>query len=195
MTDPSTEADAACGGGSDVERAALAGDVWEVLQATEGLRRKRSNVIADQWHYPDRDGLFDDITQETALALIRAGFGRCESEQSISAWVTAIQRNLSIRMLLKWSRGPRLPLEGAAAQPADQWQDPEGLQSMRLKWVHLCIEKLREPWRTTVIRSYFNEETAQEIGRTDGITTDGVRARIRKAQQQIERCVERKSRE
>jgi RNA polymerase sigma-70 factor (ECF subfamily) len=126
----------------------------------------------------------EDVVQETFLAAIRRPprFG-----SHARGWLAAVARNLSRRTLRTEGRRRRRETVAAssreAAAPA---VDTVGrLETQRA--VVDAVLALGEPYRTTLVRRYFDELRPVEIARREGVPEGTVRTRIRRGLEQVRR--------
>jgi len=140
------------------------------------------------------EGLAEELTQETMVALWRRAASFDPSRARLSTWVFTIARNLRID---HYRRGPgRLPLEDAGwdadQQPVDLElaPDEQALAVQREQGVRAALAALPAEQAEVLVLSYFEEEPHARIAERLGIPLGTVKSRIRLAVAQLRRHLE-----
>lgn len=135
-----------------------------------------------------------DVEQQTWLAALRHAPRESGSARS---WLAAVVRNNAYQLFR--GRRHRAEREEAVAPREDRG---EGDSAAPEEW--LAREELRreivsavsgldEPWRTTLIRRYFDELTPQQVAERMGVPLETVRSRLKRAHVLLRERLERRS--
>lgn len=117
----------------------------------------------------------DDLVQDTFAAFAARPPEHAESPRG---WLGQVARNLG-RMGVR-SQVRRTNRELASPVP-EAWPEPEELLGRAQNLRRLCeaVESLDEPFRSTVLRHYFEGQTLAEIARREGCPAATVRGRLK----------------
>jgi len=133
--------------------------------------------------------LAEDLSQEAFAQALSAERG---PRGPLSAWLAGIVRNLAAgtrrsgaRRQAREQKAARPELERAAHDPVER------LESQRL--VTEAVLGLDEPYRSTIIRRYYEGLPPREIARQDGVAAATVNSRMTRALDQLRRRLDRDS--
>jgi RNA polymerase sigma factor (sigma-70 family) len=149
-----------------------------VLGELEGLRALARSLVHG-------DAGADDLIQDAALAALEhppAGRG----DRPVRAWLKAVLRN-RWRMdrrgdARRRAREAAVAADARSAVSADRRAAPDPIDRARaLEKLAAALVALDEPFRTTVIRRYFDGDTAAQIARALGVPAGTVRWRLKTA--------------
>lgn len=142
------------------------GTYLETLLEHQGFVRRlaRSLVPADR---------VDDVVQET---WVRA----CERPPrgSVRSWLARIARNFAYDLRAREGERPRR--ERSAARPEAQGEDDVQAALELQRRVGGALERLREPYRTTLFLRYWHELGPRAIAERQGLSIDTVKSRLRR---------------
>lgn len=135
-----------------------------------------------------------DVEQQTWLAALRHAPRESHSARS---WLAAVVRNNAFQLFR--NRRRRTAREGAVAVNEDQglgdcaapeeWLAREELR----RQIVSAVDGLDEPWRSTLIRRYFDELTPQQVAERTGTSLETVRSRLKRAHALLRERLERRS--
>ncbi len=153
----------------------------ELLGEVEWLSRLARRLVSDP-------GEADDVAQDTWIAALRS---RPERGTPLRPWLATVARNLA--RMRRRSEGAR-DVRERARNPAAEIATPDELAS-RLEAQRALVEaltRLREPYRSTVLLTYYERRTSDEIARRDGVSASTVRWRLRVAIDELRRELEQR---
>ncbi len=135
-----------------------------------------------------------DVEQQTWLAALRHA---PRESQSARSWLAVVVRNNAFQLFR--ARRRRTAREEAVAVNEDQglgdcaapeeWLAREELR----RQIVSEVDELDEPWRTTLIRRYFDELTPQQVAERTGTSLETVRSRLKRAHALLRERLERRS--
>ncbi|MHC4732610.1 MAG: RNA polymerase sigma factor, partial [Planctomycetota bacterium] len=144
----------------------------ELLQHGSFLRGIASALLRGE---PD----VEDVVQETYLAALR------HRPQRARPWMGRVARNLALRRHRTSARVLRR--EHAAARPeAVPAEDAVEQLEIQRKVVEAVLA-LEEPYRSTIVRRYFDGLAPKEIARRSGVPYETVRTRLGRALRDLRR--------
>ncbi|MGE0145633.1 MAG: sigma-70 family RNA polymerase sigma factor [Planctomycetota bacterium] len=136
--------------------------------------------------------LADDLTQEAFLVWLRKRPGDVTSER-LPAWLRGVARNL----LRNARRQGRLVVEVPTDELAESvWLQVAGRSDGddRLAALRECLTMLAEPDRDLLDRRYRDGDSLEALGASRGIDAEALRSRLRRIQQRLFECVQRRTR-
>lgn len=150
-------------------------DPRALLGSTRWMRSLARSLVPD-------DAAADDVVQQACLALVRSPPLR---SGAAVAWVRSVIRNLAYRRHREEAR--RRDRESRVARPEASHSPPsEALERAELqKTIVTEVLALDEPYRTTVVLRFFEELSAQEIARRQGVPEKTVRTRLARALERL----------
>lgn len=151
-------------------------------------------AVANYVHALIRDhAAAKDVLQETALVVFR-NFGEYDSGRPFVAWALGVAKF----QVMSWQRDhgrSRLVFDEAVVEGITaQWAELAPSVSDREVALQTCMEKLTARARQMVRWRYYEDQTAEEIGKrlqTPGAT---VRVTLQRIREQLRNCVERQTR-
>ncbi len=145
-------------------------DPTPILAHARWLRSLAANLVADP-------ASADDLAQDTTLAALRSD---PEPDRPLKGWLATVLRNLrrqrwreELRRTARESEAARDEAVPSAAELVER------LQSHRR--VVEAVERLDEPYRSTVLLRFFEERPPREIAERLGIPEETVRTRLKRA--------------
>lgn len=156
-------------------------DVEDLLREGAWVRALARRLVVD-------DAAADDVVQDTWVAAMRSA--PAEREQ-LRPWLARVVRNFA-------ASARRSDAHRAAREADVARHEPEGSASdslERLEAQRVLVEalaELAEPYRTTLMRRYFDGWTAADIARDDGIPAATVRWRIARGLADLRARLERR---
>lgn len=136
--------------------------------------------------------LADDLTQETFLVWLRKRPSDVSSER-LPAWLRGVARNL----LRNARRQGRIVVDVPTDELAESvWLEVAGSGDGddRLAALRECLAMLAEPDRDLLDRRYRDDESLDRLGASRGIDPEALRSRLRRIQQRLFECVQRRTR-
>lgn len=119
----------------------------------------------------------EDVVQETLLAGAR---NPPRDPGKLRSWMGSVARNLSLRT--RRDVGRRKRREHAVARPEGLPGTAEVVAQLDLqRRVVAEVERLDEPYRSTVVHRFFHAHTVREIAKAEGITIKAVESRLARA--------------
>jgi RNA polymerase sigma-70 factor (ECF subfamily) len=146
-----------------------------VLGELEGLRALARSLVHG-------DAGADDLIQDAALAVLEHPPAD-RGDRPVRAWLKAVLRN-RWRMdrrgdARRRAREAAVAADARSAASADRRAAPDPIDRARaLEKLAAALVALDEPFRTTVIRRYFDGDTAAQIARALGVPAGTVRWRL-----------------
>ncbi|MDH3591764.1 MAG: sigma-70 family RNA polymerase sigma factor, partial [Planctomycetota bacterium] len=116
----------------------------------------------------------DDVVQETWLRALRSPPARAGA---LRAWLGRVARNLARDRLRRDER--RLRRERRVARP--ETVPPDGDQVARLQAIVNAVAALEEPYRSTVLMRFYENQGPTEIAARHGLPVATVKSRLRRA--------------
>ncbi len=137
------------------------------LEQTVWLQRLAARLVSPQ------DA--DDLVQDTFVAVAAKPPARLQSPRG---WLGQVARN--VRRMGARAEGRRRNRESKSVGP-EPWPEPEELvaRSQRLRRLCEAVESLDEPFRSTILRHYFEGQTLVEIARRESCPAATVRGRLK----------------
>jgi RNA polymerase sigma-70 factor (ECF subfamily) len=118
----------------------------------------------------------EDVAQESLLAALR----RPPRGRNVRGWLGAVARNLAL--MARRSEGRRRRRERQAARPEAVLSPSEVAERKELlRLVADAVFELEEPYRSTVIRRYYEQWSVKEIAQRSGVPEETVRTRLKRA--------------
>jgi RNA polymerase sigma-70 factor (ECF subfamily) len=149
----------------------------EQLLAEAGwVRRLARRLVLDQ-------AAADDVVQETWL---RALEREADAPNRLRPWLGGIIRNIVRHAARDTARRTAREQAASTSESVSSAADVVGRAELHRQIVSAVLE-LAEPLRSTVLRRYFEELSAEEIARRDGIPASTVRNRLSRALDQLRR--------
>jgi RNA polymerase sigma-70 factor (ECF subfamily) len=137
---------------------------------------------------------------QDALITIWNKIGTFESRSSFSTWLYRVTANAALMRLRKNKKFEQnVPLENDGPDhdlPVIQLADPRETPDAEAQrdelgvQVRTAIDKLDEPYRTTVLLADVNELSMEEIAATMGVTVPAVKSRLHRARLALRKALE-----
>lgn len=142
----------------------------DLLKHREFVRALARRLVFDE----DRA---EDVVQETWLAALRSP---PRDHSGLRAWLAVVARNVARR----WARSKRRrdDREREAARPETVGSAEEAVA--RVQWHRRVVDEvlvLDEPYRSTVIRHFFEDLSPKQIAALEGVPASTVRVRLHRA--------------
>jgi RNA polymerase sigma-70 factor (ECF subfamily) len=140
-----------------------------LLEHVAWLRRLAGTLVLDA-------ARADDVTQQTLLEALQRAPARVDHPR---AWLATVARNFA----RSWSRGDarRRSLEHATARPeAEPAADEVVARTARHHQVVGAVLALAEPYRTTVLLRFFENQKPGAIAKRMGVPVETVRTRLKR---------------
>ena len=119
----------------------------------------------------------EDVVQDTLLATVHKP---PKDTGRLRAWMAVVARNLSLRTRRGGRRRSRR--ERAAARPERLPDTADVAAELELqRRVVAEVERLEEPYRSTVVHRFFHGWTTREIASAEGVSKKAVESRITRA--------------
>jgi RNA polymerase sigma factor (sigma-70 family) len=118
----------------------------------------------------------DDLEQEAWLAAVRQP---PPEDRAPKAWLGTVLRRTAAKLRLRDARRETRERDSAARREASPAADVVAQAEMHERVVRSVLG-LPEPYRTTILRRYFEDLTPREIAARDGTPLETVRARLRR---------------
>jgi len=137
-------------------------------------------------------GLAEDALQETFTAVWRRAAAFDSRRGTGMSWLAAIARNRSIDILRRKSKDGATQ---AGVYQEDALRLPD-LDDARLDYAELdslmrCLDELDDDQRQTVLLSYYEGWTREELGRRLETPVNTIKTRLRRAIAKLRGCLER----
>lgn len=159
------------------------------LSAAELVREHQAGV----WRYLRflgcQDSQCDDLTQETFLAVLRKPLDQ-RSPRATAAYLRTVARN---KLLMSLRKAGREPANGFLEAAEDVWAklaDDGG--GAYLDALDDCLTELTDRVRRAVEMRYRDGSSRQEMAAELEMTEQGIKTLLRRAREQLRRCVEGK---
>ena len=137
-----------------------------------------------------------DLVQDTFLAAFRSlDFPDLEDVPARTGWLRGIARNRFL-MHCRRSRAGRVEVSGESLEQAESvWtsdflRDSDGFDTLQA--LEACLETLPERERTLVTLRYREKKSRLELGRTLGMSEDGIKSFLRRVRDGLAACIEGK---
>jgi RNA polymerase sigma-70 factor (ECF subfamily) len=137
---------------------------------------------------------------QDALITIWNKIGTFENRSSFSTWLYRVTANAALMRLRKNKKFEQnVPLDNDDPDhdlPAIQLADPRATPDAEVQrdelgvQVRTAIDKLDEPYRTTVLLADVNELSMDEIAATMGVTVPAVKSRLHRARLALRKALE-----
>jgi RNA polymerase sigma-70 factor (ECF subfamily) len=129
----------------------------------------------------------DDLTQETFLAVLRKPF-EYRSPAATARYLRTVARNQMLMSVRKSQRGPEMRrLEDAEAVWSELSNDGGGDY---LDALDECLENVTDRVREALNQFYRDGRSRRQIATTLEMSEQGVKTLLRRAREQLRRCVE-----
>jgi len=148
-------------------------ELGKLLDNATWLRALARQMLADR-------GLAEDAVQETWVAALRAG-----PELAIQRpWLARVVRNFALQR--GRSESARKRREGSVARPerTPSAEEVVARAELHAKLVQAVLA-LEEPYRSTILWRYFENQSAEEIAARAGIDPATVRSRVARAREKL----------
>lgn len=122
-----------------------------------------------------------DLSQEAMVAALRR---RPARGADLRPWLAGVVRKLALRWRRDESRMRAKHHDGVREEPLPSTDELVEQAELR-RWVAEEVERLPEPGRTTVLLRYFRGLSAAEIARRQGVPGGTVRARLKRAMDEL----------
>lgn len=156
-------------------------DVEDLLREGAWVRALARRLVLD-------DAAADDVVQDTWVAAMRSA--PAEREQ-LRPWLARVVRNFAASA--RRSDAHRAAREAAVARHEPERSASDSLERLEAQRVLVeALAELDEPYRTTLMRRYFDGLTAADIARDDGIPAATVRWRIARGLADLRARLERR---
>lgn len=156
-----------------------------LLEHAAFVRALAGSLLRD----PDRA---DDVAQET---LVRALERPPRELGHVRRWLARVAERLVWRTTRADGRRARRELRAARPEAGHTEADePDHGRENVLASVTAAVLALREPYRSTVLASYYEGRSARDIALAEGISLHTVHARLRRAREQLRGRLDREVR-
>lgn len=149
-------------------------DPQAILAEADWIRSLARRLLRDQHQA-------DDVAQEAMVAALQ---GAPQPVASHRGWLAGVVRNLA----WKAQRGDRRrdTREKKAHAPVET-SAPDDLvdRAVTMREVMQAVIELPEPYRSTVMRHYFDHQSATKIAKQEGVPAATVRTRLHRAHNQL----------
>lgn len=135
----------------------------------EFLRRITRGLLADE-------SRVDDVLQQTWLAALR----RSSNSPASRSWLGKVAVNFARRSLREDSRRARREEAVGARHAAPITPDEVVAREATVRAVVDAVFALEEPYRSTILRRYYDDLTPTRIARLEGIPVETVRTRLKR---------------
>jgi RNA polymerase sigma factor (sigma-70 family) len=147
------------------------------------VRRFQRRVFGVAFTITGDSQVAEEVAQEAMVRAWRSAGAYDPRRGSVTTWLAAITRNLSIDALRSRRLNPVDPddlvalcLAGADADPGDAAADADEARSLRA-----AIAELPDGPRRALVLAVFGGRTAKEISETEGIPLGTAKTRVRTA--------------
>lgn len=124
----------------------------------------------------------EDLAQEALLRGLRS-LKTLQDPEKFGPWLTGI----ATRTCLDWLKSAQRrnvsleALDGGIADFAEADQQPANDRQERARRLMAEVERLPQPYRETLMLYYYQDCTYEELGRTLGVSSAAINARLTKA--------------
>jgi RNA polymerase sigma-70 factor (ECF subfamily) len=131
----------------------------------------------------------DDLTQETFLAVYRAGF-EDRGEKSTRAYLRVVAKNTFLKS--KRNAGKVITVE-ELERIETEWSAlaEDGGDAMTAA-LRQCLEKLEARPRQALNAFYGTEKSREQVAKDLGMTDDGLKSLLRRTRELLKECIERR---
>ena len=154
-------------------------DFDRLLEHSTWLRPMARALVRDEH-------LAEDVLQETWVAALRSP----PNGAPHGPWLSRVLRNV-VRMHAR-TESRRTAREAKVARPEGESSPPTtDLLELRLELVHALLE-VREPFRSTLILRFYDDLSAEQIAKAEGIPAATVRGRLKRGIDQLRGSFEKR---
>lgn len=133
--------------------------------------------------------LADDLTQETFLAVYRAGFDD-RGEKQTRAYLRVVAKNAFLKS--RRNAGKVIAFEEIERIEAEWTALAEDGGEAMTSALRQCLEKLETRPRQALNAFYGTEKSREQVAQDLGMTDDGLKSLLRRTRELLKECIERK---
>lgn len=141
----------------------------ELLEQSHWIRNLGRRWLVDE-------NQVDDVVQQTLLS---AWQSPPRDDGPLRPWLATVVRNVIRGESRLRKRRARRERRAAVAELQESTADPLEFEELQ-ESIASALLRLQEPYRTTIVRSFFYELTTEEIAKQDDVRPNTVRVRIRR---------------
>ena len=142
----------------------------KLLSNTDWIRRIGRRLVVDE-------GQLDDMVQQTLIAAQKTP---PRQEGNLRSWIYSVMANF-LRTRIRSDRRRKRHEKLAARKEGVPGNEHALLLDELKEAVTKAVLSLHEPYRSTVVRHFYQEKTTEEIAREDNVPANTVRVRLQRA--------------